>query len=474
MRQLAFEDAARFLDRALDAVDAIDTPGPRADLLRAEVLSQLAMVEHSRGDAERGRSRAQEAVTLARRHGDAVQLAEAGRAYQGTLGMWARPDDGIAIEIMQEALALLGDTEPEVRARAKAGIAYGSILAAGDVGLRASEEAVAIGIAAAEDEATAIALHALAWSVWGNVPARERLAAAEALVAQGEKVGDQNWVRSGEWHVGHARLVAGDIEAGVEIIARSTLLSGTITDWGDVSTRAAWAYAEGRYAEGDTLSAEAHARGGDLGDTNEALWGQQVQMSNIERGSVAAACANYDIVAHTAIIATVPYLARLTVAEGDIDQARELTEHWVRDIMPNVPGLLLFAATSRATPLVEQFGLAEYAQPLWDYLAPFAGELEANVGWIGYAIDHSLGLLAATMERLDDAIELLLTGHHFHAERGLHARSAESAYHLGRLLLRRGGEGDRDAGEGLVTAAAELAEQIGRIPLARDARALLD
>ena len=48
------------------------------------------------------------------------------------------------------------------------------------------------------------------------------------------------------------------------------------------------------------------------------------------------------------------------------------------------------------------------------------------------------------MERLDDAIELLLTGHHFHAERGLHARSAQSAYDLGRMLLRRGGEGDRE------------------------------
>ena len=134
-RQLAFDDAASAASSARSMRSTRSTRrGPVADLLRASVLAQLAMAEHDRGDAERGRNLALEAATLARRHGDAVQLAEAGRAYQGYLGMWARPDDGIAIEIMQEALALLGDTEPEVRARAKAGIAYGLILAPGDAG----------------------------------------------------------------------------------------------------------------------------------------------------------------------------------------------------------------------------------------------------------------------------------------------------------------------------------------------------
>jgi tetratricopeptide (TPR) repeat protein len=387
--------------------------------------------------------------------------------------MWARPSDEIAIEVMKEALNLLGEAEPGVRARAKASIAYGSILAAGDIGLRASEEAVALATATGDDDARKIALVARAWSVWGNASAGVRLAAGEALRAAGEQIGDRNFSQAGEWHIGNALLVAGDIEAAVDVIQRSTGFEGALSGFGEASIRTSLAYAQGRYAEAEVLGEEAHARGIDLADTNDALWGQQVQISNLERGNVAAARANYELVAHTAIIATGPYLAMITAAEGDRDQAQRLTAGWVRDVMPHLPGVLLFAAADRAAPLVEQMGLTECAPALWDYLAPFSGEIEGNASWIGYAIDHSLGLLAATMERLDDAIELLLTGHHFHAERGLHARSAQSAYDLGRMLWRRGEQGDREAGEGLVLAAAELAEQIGRVPLALDARMLL-
>ena len=68
------------------------------------------------------------------------------------------------------------------------------------------------------------------------------------------------------------------------------------------------------------------------------------------RRTLAAARANYEIVAHTAIIAVGVDLAWLTAAEGDLDRARELTTGWVRDVMPHVPGVLLFAAANRAAP----------------------------------------------------------------------------------------------------------------------------
>ena len=162
---------SRFIERALDALDALDDAGratPTSCAPRCCRSSRWPSTTAATPSA--ARSLALEAATLARRHGGAVQLAEAGRAYQGNLGMWARPTTAIAIEIMQEALALLGDTEPEVRARAKAGIAYGSILAPGDAGLRAADEAIALAIATGDDEATTSRSSRRAWSVWGNRP----------------------------------------------------------------------------------------------------------------------------------------------------------------------------------------------------------------------------------------------------------------------------------------------------------------
>lgn len=473
-RQLAFDDAAELFGRALEALDALDTQGAQADVLRAGVLSQLAMAEHDRGNAERGMALALEAAALARRRGDAVQLASAGRAYMGGLGMWARPSDGIAIEVMQEALALLGDTEPEVRARAKAGIAYGLILAPGDAGLEAADEAVALAIEVGDDEATKVGFMARAWSVWGKLPADERRAAGEALLATAERIGDRNFAQGGEWHIGNAQLVAGDLDGAGVTIARSTRFQGALAGYSDASYRAVRAYAEGRYAEGDALADEAHDRGADLDDTNDAVWGRQIQITNLERGNVAAARANYERVAHTAIIATGLQLAMIIAAEGDGQAARDMTASWVRDLMPHLPGVLVFSCYDHAAALIEEAGDADAAATVWEHLAPFSGELLANAVWIGHAVDHSLGLLAATMDRLDDAIGLLHAGHEFHVRRGLHARRAQSAYDLGRMLARRGAPGDHEASEPLIASAAEVAERIGRVPLSKKARALLD
>ncbi len=472
-RQLAFDDAALLFERALDALDALDTHGARADLLRASVLARLAMAEHDRGNAEQGRNLALEAAGLARRHGDAVQLADAGRAYQGYLGMWARPSDPIAIDMMREALDMLGESEPVVRARAKAGIAFGLILAPAGEGLRAADEAVALATETADDDAIKVALAARAWSVWGARPAAERLAAGEALREAAERIGDRSFLQNADWHVGNALIAAGDLEAAMEPIARSTRSYGAVAGFGDVSYLAARACAEGRYADADPLIEETHRLGTDLGDTNDGCWGRQVQVTNLERGNVAAARENYDLVANAAIIATGPELALLTAAEGATAEARDLIVNWARDVMPQLPEVLTFSATDRAAILIEQLSAAEVASIVWDYLLPFSGEIQANVTWIGHAVDHSLGLLAATLERLDDAVELLTAGHQFHQHLGLHARTAQSAYDLGRILLRRGAQGDREAGHALVITAADFAGRLGRVPLASQASALL-
>jgi hypothetical protein len=265
----------------------------------------------------------------------------------------------------------------------------------------------------------------------------------------------------------------GEIERADEAFVRATRPRGAMAGYISTVWRSSRAFAEGRYAEGDELVAEAYRLGTDLGDANEGIWGRAVQESSIERGDIAAALANYELTRDSVIMGLGPELALLRAAEGADDEARELIARWVTDLMPVLPGLFTYSATYRVALLAERMGMPELAPPVWEFLQPFSGELLASAAWVTSAVDHALGLLALTMDRIDDAVDRLHAGHELHARCGFHALSSQSAYDLGRTLLRRGAPGDREAGERLLAAAADLAEQIGRVPLARDARALL-
>ena len=71
----------------------------------------------------------------------------------------------------------------------------------------------------------------------------------------------RNWVQSGEWHVGHALLVAGDIEGASRGRSRAARAAeGALTGWGDASIRTALAYAREVRRGGRALRGSAHAR----------------------------------------------------------------------------------------------------------------------------------------------------------------------------------------------------------------------
>ena len=209
----------------LDALEALDAPGAEADLLRAE---RAVAARGGRARPRRRRARPEPRTRSgrprppARRRG-ATRRSRA-HAYQGNLGMWARPDDGVAIDIMQEALALLGDTEPEV-ARPRQG---GHRLRHDPRGrrrrpARRRRSDRRSRSQAGDDEAMNVALFRR-----GVVGVGQRLRPANGsrrrrrLLPRASGPAHRNWMQSGEWHVGHALLVTGDIEAAIEPIASGT------------------------------------------------------------------------------------------------------------------------------------------------------------------------------------------------------------------------------------------------------------
>jgi len=470
--RLALDEAVTIYERALDAIDGmVAEPSP----LRAQVLADLALAVGTRGDMERARRLALEVAELARSLDDPVLLAAAGAAYQGSLGMWATPGDPVALDLMREALAGLGDGHPVVRARTSASIAFGQILAPGDAGLQLANEAVALARASGDATALCDALGARGWSMIGWRPAAERHAAAEETVATGREHGIKGAEAGGLYVLGKATVGAGDLDAADATFEASTAgYSGMVlAGWATVNFRSSRAYAEGRYADGDALGAQAYELGVGLGDTNEIVDSARIMLTSLERGDRATAERAFERVEATAIGMFGPYRAVLALATGDDGAARAAIGAWINEVFGLLPGLLRLLYAGVAVPVAVRLREVECASVLGEYLTPFRGELVGDDALIYGAVDHLVGACAAVSGRFDEAVELIRSGHAQHERLGLHARAVQSGLDLGRVLLERGAPSDREAGEAHLRHTADLAGRLGMTPYAHEAAALL-
>ena len=236
--------------------------------------------------------------------------------------------------------------------------------------------------------------------------------------------------------------------------------------------RSSRAFAEGRYRDGDVLAAEAYELGAYLGDTNETVDALRIMYTRLERGELPAAAAALERVEATTFGLTGPFRARMDVESGDLDAGRIALVAWMDPVFDQLPGLLHCFAAAQAVLIAGRLGDVERAIVLGEFLTLFRGELIGNDAWIYAAADHLVGLCAATAGRLDDAVELMRSGHAMHERLGLHARVAQSGLDLGRVLLERDQPGDREAGETHIrhTVAARRATRHEPVPRARPRR----
>ena len=466
--RLAWEDAIRLYDRALEAVDILDDdPG-----LRSEILSQTARALQVGGEAETAHDRALAAADLARRAGDAARLAEAGMAYQGELGMWASPSDSVGADIMREALAALGTDRPDVRARALSALAHGLIFAPGAEQLPAADAAIAAAREAADDQALCHALLVRSWAVRGILPVTERLAAAEEASAAARAVGDRFHEISVEYLLGNALLNQGDLDRA-ETAFIQTDFRGALEDWAITDFRSGRALAEGRFAEAAALFDVAHERGAALGETNDGL--RALQQWNVARltGDFDAAERWEDEIMATALGLAFPTRAMTALSAGDASKARDLWATWSREIEPLVPKMMYYSAISYVSQLAFELDVTDALDAWSEYVERFPGELLGTDGGLLGAADAARGRFAALQGDLDRAVELLEAGHAMHTRLGLRHPEVESGIDLGIVLKRRNQPGDADRAADLLRPTADLAKRIGMVPAAARARALI-
>jgi DNA-binding CsgD family transcriptional regulator len=122
--------------------------------------------------------------------------------------------------------------------------------------------------------------------------------------------------------------------------------------------------------------------------------------------------------------------------------------------------------------LADAFGDRATAADVYDRLLPFA-DLFVCSGAGALALLGSarlpLGLTAATVGRLDDAVRHLRAAAEANERAGLPPFAAWARYQLARVLARRRRPGDRDEAAALAASAAAVAGRLGMVPLRRRA-----
>jgi class 3 adenylate cyclase len=118
-------------------------------------------------------------------------------------------------------------------------------------------------------------------------------------------------------------------------------------------------------------------------------------------------------------------------------------------------------------------GDANRAPRLYQLLLPYAALNVAGGASACYgSASRYLGLLAATMERWEEAERHFEDALEMNARMGARPYVARTQYDYAQMLLRRGGPGDREKALGLVTQALATAQALGMKPLVEKALAL--
>jgi tetratricopeptide (TPR) repeat protein len=470
MDLLAFEDALAFYLRAEQLLDGI--AGEQRSFTEAVLGGGIACMRMAQ--VERGRSACVRAAGLARALGDAELFARAviGAGYEHA--PWVRDREGIAL--LEEALGMLPPGDGALRARCMAQLA-GDRQPEPDPRplLALARDAVAMAHRIGDPDTLRATLSAASFALAANAAAADRMAVQQETLRLALAAGDKRVALRT-----HAFLVGGFLEHGEtasiepHLVAIESLLRefrhGRF-DWLATILRAMGALAQGRIDEARTLYREVEsslsedeARGALMAAAPIGIACVTEQYEDAARLE-AQARARFGAMGHPlgACIGEM-VIAQLHGRAGDRDRAVAQLELVLADpLMPAIAEPTWLATLTDACCLAGNGALAER---LYAALSPYA-RLVAWLGPIGGCVDlpyaRHLGLLAAQLGRIDDAVAHLEQAEALAVRAGFRAQLARLRGELARALVVAG---HRDRAAALVADARALANELGQTGLA--------
>ena len=405
--QLGYEEAIRLYEVALDLVGV--------DAARCDLLLALGDALGRAGNTPASKRTFLEAADLAEQLGLPEALGRAALGYGGRYVWDVSRDDAHCMPLLERAIAALGERDTALRVRLLARLAGGPLRDASipperkrAVSQEALDKARRIG-----DPGT-LAYALAGYNAANHSPDHTHMQVklATELIEAAAEAGDFERLSEGHEHRGAALIELGDLpgaKADIAAMGRvADLLRQPSQEWFAAIYAAHLALLEGDTADAERLIEDARRAGEHVESWSAAVtYGLQLFVLRREQGRLGEV---EDLVRRSvAEYPTYPIwrcVGALTAAElGHLSEAREdldalaaggfaalpFDEEWIVSVC-----LLAETATT--------LGEAEHASALYEMLLPYGDRVataypEISIG----AVARYLGLLAAAIERWDDA-----------------------------------------------------------------------
>jgi DNA-binding SARP family transcriptional activator len=448
---LAYEEAAGHWQRALQALEQ-DTGAAATE--RCELMLAIGEARARAGDPV-----AEPTFLAAERQARDLGGAElVARAVLGRcgLGVTIVGLDAARARALEEALELLGDGSPALRARVLARLAIELYYAPGRT--RAdplSAEAVKLAGGVEDPDALLIALSSRHVALWTPDGLEDRLAVADEMIALARDHGRQehelqgrNWLCADLWEAG--QIDRFESEAGEHARLATRLRLPTFT-WYEPLWLASLAALRADWDRAERLIIQAEQTGTDAGDRNAPLfaWGLRLAMrlarhqfadedlQNAERhirespASSAWRCLRCWFAAHA----------------GQLEKANEDLDWLAADGFAALPrDANWLPAMFELTEAVQLLGDRPRAAEMYQLLLPYGDRhVSAMRGTVSWGCGQTvLGRLASTVGNLDQAEQHLEAALDLERRWGARAWLVRTQASYASLLVERGGVGDRD------------------------------
>ena len=482
LAMLAYEEAVSHFQRAVQIAEgqaAMPEEG------RAELLLALGDAQQHAGEVPAARASFERAADLARRLDAPALFARAALGYGGA-GVETGLVNERLLHLLDEALGMLGDAQPAVRVRLLGRMAM-ELYYSPERQRRAALSTEALTLARQlDDPATlAFALNARCLTLWEPEHIEERLAVSAALVQAAETAGDRERILQGQIARIPDLLEVGDIAGAkreIETLARLAAdLRQPLYLWHAERLRGAAAYLDGDFAEMERRATEAlriaeraQIRGADM------IFVSQIQFLRRDQGRLAemeepirAIMAAYPLMTESwrfTLANVYAQAGRMDEARREIDDLATTGFSGIGQTHASLAVCVLFTEALTAA------GHIHGAAILYERLLPFADRLIVNGASANFygSASHSLGMLAATVGRLDAA------AHHFEDALAVNSRvgvrpllaRTQSAYAA--ALLARGSAEDRARARELAAQALTTATALGMPRVAEQTRTVQD
>lgn len=464
----AHEEAARHYRRAGEALAS--TPG--ADAERCRLQLGLGHAQNSAGASALALATFEAAFAAARRLDDASLMARAAIGFGDA--QWRLGIEGTkAVELISEALAHPAGADVHERVALLSAVCQALLFAnRPDEAEKAFREAVAIARDLGDTRVLFRSLCAILPGRWFPDRLALRIAVAREAIELVGRAGRPDWVvpyLSG-WHTGDL-MESGDT-TGATATAKLHLAIGStkrepFNEAVALAALAMIATHEGRFADAEPLALQAMQCGTRFDRGNAAgIFG--VQMFTLRRhqgrlGEMAPMLKTF-LASESSGTIWAPGLAVLHAELGDLDAARACFDRLAAGGFDGLArDAVRIASVAYLAEVCACLADTAAAPRLVELLMPYRGRnivFGAHTASFG-AADRLLGLLAATLQRWEDAERHFEQAIAFDERTGGRPWLARSQHAFAVMLGRRGGPGDAERARALLVDARAAARKLG-------------